>query len=146
MQVTGVLKPSDVFFPPFKPFCNECKQLVITMEFPIDDMLYCTKCAHKTSYSYEHNLQCTMHKIDDKINCTLPRELLQQFFPKLVQISFAQYKQNISETTFLLRGFSINGTFTITMDNIIVDVKTKLDMLAYLHVSSFTLYNLEVFL
>jgi hypothetical protein len=119
LQVSGVLKPNDVFLPPFKPCCNECKQIVITMDFPIDDMLYCTKCTRKTLYSHEHNLQCT----NDNINCNLPRELLEISFPKLIQISFAQYKQNISEIVFLLQGFSINGNFTITMDNTIVDVK-----------------------
>ena len=97
--------------------------MIITVESITEEMLYCTKCAQKTSYFYGHTLQCRLHKKYDKINCLLPMSLMQQFFPRLVEITFDQYKQNISQVVFLLRTFSINGTFTITMDNTIVDVK-----------------------
>lgn len=122
-QIIGVLKPSDLFFPPYKPFCSECKHLIRTSDGQVNNMLYCTNCSDKKLFSYKHSVQCTIKDADDKLDCILPKDHLQIFFPSLLQISFAEYKQNISATIFMLRALSLKGTFTISMENIFLGIK-----------------------
>lgn len=107
---------------------NKCSfadafELFIGISLFLHDMFYCTNWGDKKLFSYEHSLQYTIKDADGKLDCMLLKDLLQIFFPILLQIPFAEYKLNISATVFVLRAFSLKGTFTISMDNIILHIK-----------------------
>ena len=48
---------------------------------------------------------------------------LQQYFPLITQISFEDYTKSISSIIFHLLKFSLKGMFTLTIGNVVIEIK-----------------------
>lgn len=88
-QIIGIIQQADLFCPPYKPLCNQCKQIITTTHYSLDKILYCTNCGDKKLFSYEQSLQCTIKNALGNLDCILSKYLLQIFFSSLLQISCA---------------------------------------------------------
>jgi len=115
-QLNGTLKAKNPFAPPFQQICQTCKESML------QHSLHCTTCKQKTNYTYEHSIDCTLETDDGKIECSLWMPLLQQYCPAITEISFEDYTKSISATVYHLRKLSLEGTFTLALDNTITEI------------------------
>lgn len=121
-QVTGTLKPKNVHVPPYQPVCMACEQRVFLTHTTDNDVVQCATCATTTKFQYKQFLQCTIHTTNGDLNCYLHKQLLENNFPQLAAIPYLNYKNGMSAVMFMLHKFQLQGTFTLSMDNCIIEI------------------------
>ena len=74
--------------PPFKPFCNDYKQLLPPSFFYLIYWLNAHITKQTSNNLYDHSLKCILEKKNKNITCILRNPHLQELFPKLTEISY----------------------------------------------------------
>ncbi|XP_059072507.1 uncharacterized protein LOC131040330 isoform X1 [Cryptomeria japonica] len=122
IQVVGVLKAKNAYFPPYEISCSTCHHS-LPFDAAIDmDFVHCMYCNADTQTSCHHNILCTLNTQEGNIDCSLQGDILQQTYPDITDITYEQYQQDISPMVFMLRRLHVYGTFTLAVNNTIIDI------------------------
>ncbi|XP_059073718.1 uncharacterized protein LOC131049705 isoform X1 [Cryptomeria japonica] len=85
IQVVGVLKAKNAYFPPYEISCSMCHHS-LPFDAAIDmDFVHCTYCNTDTQTSCHHNILCTLNTQEGNIDCSLQGDILQQTYPDITR-------------------------------------------------------------
>ncbi|XP_057823192.2 uncharacterized protein LOC131035499 [Cryptomeria japonica] len=92
IQVVGVLKAKNAYFPPYEISCSTCHHS-LPFDAAIDmDFVPCTYCNVDTQTSCHHNILCTLNTQEGNIDYSLQGDILQQNYPDITDITYEQYQ------------------------------------------------------